>query len=77
VATARLFAVAGSTTYRAWQEVALPDPELQKKQAEIHKWTTGRVLHVFQFLQGLPSDSATHLIHHAIFTDAPQYTPKK
>lgn len=95
--------------YRAWQEAALSDPELQKKQAEIHKWTTGRVLRVFQFLQSLPGarqnvdipglaramdtffwsllaqaarlpkaelnqwiDSATHLIYHAIFSDAPQ-----
>jgi AcrR family transcriptional regulator len=40
--------------YRAWQEAALCDPELVKKQVEIHKWTTGRVMRVFQFLQGLP-----------------------
>lgn len=40
--------------YRAWQEAALSDPELVKKQAQIHKWTTGRVMRVFQFLQGLP-----------------------
>ncbi len=40
--------------YRAWQEAALSDPELVKKQQEIHKWTTGRVIRVFQFLQGLP-----------------------
>jgi AcrR family transcriptional regulator len=100
--------------YRAWQEAALSDPELQKKQIEIHKWTTGRVLRVFQFLQGLPGarqnvdlpglaramdtffwsllvqaaslskpelnrwiDSATHLIYHAIFSDAPQKPQKK
>ncbi|MGA7916464.1 MAG: helix-turn-helix domain-containing protein [Candidatus Acidiferrales bacterium] len=100
--------------YRAWQEAALTDPELQKKQAEIHKWTTGRVLRVFQFLQGLPGarpnvdvaglaramdtffwsllaqaaslskadlnqwiDSATHLIYHAVFSDAPQRLQQK
>jgi AcrR family transcriptional regulator len=40
--------------YRAWQEAALSDPALVKKQREIHKWTTGRVLRVFQFLQTLP-----------------------
>lgn len=40
--------------YRAWQEAALSDPVLVKKQQEIHKWTTGRVLRVFQFLQTLP-----------------------
>jgi AcrR family transcriptional regulator len=40
--------------YRAWQEAALSDPELLKKQTEIHKWTTGRVQRVFQFLQTLP-----------------------
>ena len=94
--------------YRAWQEAALSDPSLLKKQREIHNWTTGRVLSVFQFLQTLPGarrpvdipglaramdaffwsllaqaaqlpnseleqsiDSATHLIYHAMFTDAP------
>jgi AcrR family transcriptional regulator len=40
--------------YRAWQEAALSDPRLVKKQREIHEWTTGRVLRVFQFLQTLP-----------------------
>src|SRR5271168_5086788 len=40
--------------YRAWQEAALSDPELVKKQKEIHKWTTGRVTRVFQFLQTVP-----------------------
>jgi AcrR family transcriptional regulator len=95
--------------YRAWQEAALSDPSLVKKQREIHKWTTGRVMRVFQFLQTLPGarrqvdipglarvmdaffwsllaqagqlpkaelnqwiDSATHLIHHALFTDVPR-----
>jgi AcrR family transcriptional regulator len=94
--------------YRAWQEAALSDPSLVKKQHEIHKWTTARVMLVFQFLQTLPGarqqvdipglaramdaffwsllaqagqlpkpalnqwiDSATHLIYHAMFTDAP------
>jgi AcrR family transcriptional regulator len=40
--------------YRAWQEAALSDPSLVKKQKEIHKWTTGRVLRVFRFFQTLP-----------------------
>ena len=40
--------------YRAWQEAVLSDPDLAKKQAKIHSWTTGRVLGVFQFLQQLP-----------------------
>jgi hypothetical protein len=40
--------------YRAWQEAALSDPGLVKKQEEIHQWTTGRVTGVFQFLQRLP-----------------------
>lgn len=40
--------------YRAWQEAALSDPGLVKKQEEIHTWTTGRVAGVFQFLQRLP-----------------------
>jgi AcrR family transcriptional regulator len=40
--------------YRAWQEAALSDPELAKKQQEIHVWTTARVVAVFNFLQQLP-----------------------
>jgi AcrR family transcriptional regulator len=40
--------------YRAWQEAALSDPELVKEERQIHKWTTARVLRVFQFLQTLP-----------------------
>src|SRR5271155_4508498 len=40
--------------YRAWQEAALSDAGLVKKQKEIHKWTTSRVLRVFQFLQSRP-----------------------
>jgi len=100
--------------YRAWQEAALSDPSLLKKQREIHSWTTGRVLRVFQFLQTLPGarrqvdipglaramdalfwsllaqagqlpkaelnqsvDSATHLIYHAMFTDAPRKREQK
>jgi AcrR family transcriptional regulator len=95
--------------YRAWQEAVLSDPELVKKQSQIHEWTTARVTAVFQFLKTLPGarqkadipglaramdtffwsllaqagqlpkaeleqsiDAATHLIYHAIFTDAPQ-----
>jgi AcrR family transcriptional regulator len=40
--------------YRAWQEAALSDSGLVKKQQEIHEWTTGCVLRVFQLLQTLP-----------------------
>ncbi len=93
--------------YRAWQEAVLSDPELARKQVEIHHWTTGRVLAVFQRLQQLPGaredvdltglartmdsffwsllaqavrmpkpelnrwiETSTHLIYHALFTDA-------
>jgi len=100
--------------YRAWQEAALSDPSLAKKQQEIHNWTTGRVMRVFQFLQTLPGarrqvdipglaramdpffwsllaqagqlpkaelnqwiDSATHLIYHAMFADAPRKREQK
>jgi AcrR family transcriptional regulator len=100
--------------YRAWQEAALSDPSLAKKQQEIHQWTTGRVMRVFQFLQTLPGarrqvdipglaramdaffwkllaqaahlpkadleqsiDAATHLIYHALFTDAPRRREQK
>lgn len=44
--------------YRAWQEAALSDPALARKQADIHVWTTTRVLSVFQFLQNLPGARA-------------------
>lgn len=40
--------------YRAWQEAALSDPALVRKQIKIHDWTTSRVLEVFQHLQQLP-----------------------
>jgi AcrR family transcriptional regulator len=40
--------------YRAWQEAALSDAALARKQREIHAWTTSRVTAVFQFLQQLP-----------------------
>lgn len=40
--------------YRAWQEAALSDAELAKKQQEIHVWTTARVMAVFSFLQQTP-----------------------
>ena len=100
--------------YRAWQEAALSDPSLLKKQREIHSWTTGRVLRVFQFLHTLPGarrqvhipglaramdaffwnllaqaahlpkanleqsiDAATHLLYHALFTDAPRRREQK
>jgi AcrR family transcriptional regulator len=41
--------------YRAWQEATLSDPDLARKQEEIHAWTTRRVMAVFQHLQQLPS----------------------
>lgn len=40
--------------YRAWQEAALSDLELARKQQEIHAWTTARVMAVFKLLQQLP-----------------------
>jgi AcrR family transcriptional regulator len=40
--------------YRAWQEAVLSDPDLARKQLEIHTWTTTRVMTVFQLLQRLP-----------------------
>jgi AcrR family transcriptional regulator len=40
--------------YRAWQEAVLSDPELARKQQEIHVWTTNRVTAVFERLQQLP-----------------------
>ena len=44
--------------YRAWQEAVLSDPELARKQVEIHSWTTSRVTNVFQLLQQLPGARA-------------------
>jgi len=40
--------------YRAWQEATLSDPDLARKEAQIHAWTTARVLTVFQLLQQMP-----------------------
>jgi hypothetical protein len=40
--------------YRAWQEAALSDPSLAKKQSQIHAWTTTRVTVVFQLFQQQP-----------------------
>jgi AcrR family transcriptional regulator len=40
--------------YRAWQEVVLSDPELARKQREIHEWTTGRAAGLFEALHRLP-----------------------
>jgi AcrR family transcriptional regulator len=95
--------------YRAWQEAALSDPDLARRQRDIHAWTTARITAVFTLLHGLPgaragvdipglaramdsffwtllaqavrlstmelnqwTDSATHLIYHALFTDPPR-----
>ena len=44
--------------YRAWQEAVLSDPDLARKQGEIHAWTTGRVATWFQLLQALPGARA-------------------
>jgi AcrR family transcriptional regulator len=40
--------------YRAWQEAALTDAGLARKQKQIHTWTTGRVAAVFERLAQLP-----------------------
>jgi AcrR family transcriptional regulator len=40
--------------YRAWQEAVLSDPDLARKQREIHSWTVERVTTVFKFLAQMP-----------------------
>ncbi|HTU32386.1 MAG TPA: TetR/AcrR family transcriptional regulator [Candidatus Acidoferrum sp.] len=40
--------------YRAWQEAALSDRELARKQSQIHAWTSARAAALFEFLQKLP-----------------------
>jgi len=40
--------------YRAWQEAALSDPGLARRQKKIHAWTTARVRAVLEHLQQLP-----------------------
>ncbi len=40
--------------YRAWQEAAVSDADLAKKQRQIHDWTTSRVRALFNALQQLP-----------------------
>jgi AcrR family transcriptional regulator len=40
--------------YRAWQEAALTDAGLARKQKQIHAWTTARVAAVFEMLVQLP-----------------------
>jgi AcrR family transcriptional regulator len=40
--------------YRAWQEAALTDAGLARKQKQIHAWTTARVTAVFEMLAELP-----------------------
>ena len=40
--------------YRAWQEAALTDAGLARKQKQIHAWTTARVTAVFEMLVQLP-----------------------
>jgi AcrR family transcriptional regulator len=39
---------------RAWQEAALADEDLARKQKEIQSWTTARVTALFHALQRLP-----------------------
>jgi AcrR family transcriptional regulator len=39
---------------RAWQEAALSDPDLARREQAIHAWTTARALAVFRRLQKLP-----------------------
>ena len=41
--------------YRAWKEAVWSDPGLLNRQQKIHKWTTSRVVRVFEFLQRLPN----------------------
>jgi AcrR family transcriptional regulator len=41
--------------YRAWQEVALSDADLTRKQKAIHDWTTARVRWLFRALQQSPN----------------------
>jgi AcrR family transcriptional regulator len=40
--------------YRAWQEAALADPDLARKQRAIHAWTSGRVAGVLEWLHHQP-----------------------
>ena len=40
--------------YRAWQEAALSDADLARKQRQIHSWTAGRIERVFKLLQQMP-----------------------
>lgn len=40
--------------YRAWQEAALTDASLARKEQQIHAWTTARVEALFQLLHKLP-----------------------
>ena len=40
--------------YRAWQEAALTDAALERKQNQIHRWTTARVTAVFKLLEEMP-----------------------
>ncbi|MEJ7810009.1 MAG: helix-turn-helix domain-containing protein [Gemmatimonadaceae bacterium] len=44
--------------YRAWQEAALADPDLARKQEAIHAWTTARVATALQHMQQLPGARA-------------------
>jgi AcrR family transcriptional regulator len=40
--------------YRAWREAALTDPDLARRELELHAWTTARVRMVFGRLLELP-----------------------
>jgi AcrR family transcriptional regulator len=40
--------------YRAWQEAVLSDPDLARKQKQIHVWTTARTSALFRVLQQHP-----------------------
>src|SRR5262249_26025196 len=40
--------------HRAWEEAALSDVDLARKQSRIHAWTTSRVQAVFERFQQLP-----------------------
>jgi AcrR family transcriptional regulator len=43
-----------AAAYRAWQEAVLTDPDLARKDAAIHAWTTSRMRATLDFLHRLP-----------------------
>ena len=49
--------------YRAWQEAALSDLDLARKQRQIHVWTAARVEALFKFLRQVPGARAGVDVH--------------